>query len=322
MNIRPFDYSSSDYEALVTIHNVVHPTSQITIDMVKRWDVDRRAKPYFERCAAVVDGQIVSTGAAGTAWGSESGDEYYLAWTTHPEWVVSADLILFNHFFDRVQERNPIYIDTYQLEADTHRIERMYEVGFQLQRRDLQSLLTVADFDFDHYGAYVERMPNIGIHIVTMADLEASVDGWVEKLESAEWELRQDLPLVGRRVRYSPEEWLDNYDRRPVPRDGYFVAVTEDDEYVGVSFISTGTSGKLYTGLTAVRRDWRRKGVATALKTKAIMYARGHDGKTIRTDNEANNPMYLLNQQLGFKPLPTWCNYVWRKIENNEDTPI
>jgi mycothiol synthase len=45
------------------------------------------------------------------------------------------------------------------------------------------------------------------------------------------------------------------------------------------------------------------------LKVCSARYAQQHGYRYITTDNEENNPMYRLNLQLGFEPLPAWVYY-------------
>ena len=54
------------------------------------------------------------------------------------------------------------------------------------------------------------------------------------------------------------------------------------------------------TGLTGVRRAFRRQGIATKTKQHSIAWAKAQGIEKIYTDNEENNPMYQLNLQLGF----------------------
>lgn len=57
--------------------------------------------------------------------------------------------------------------------------------------------------------------------------------------------------------------------------------------------------------LTAVAADWRRRGVARALKTAQIAWARRHGFRELVTYNEAaNEPMRRLNAELGYRRLP------------------
>ena len=70
---------------------------------------------------------------------------------------------------------------------------------------------------------------------------------------------------------------------------------------------------KAWTGSLGVLREYRRKGIATALKIKAFQKLRKKGIKIIRTDNEENNPMYKINVSLGFTPEP-YCFEYQKKI--------
>lgn len=58
-----------------------------------------------------------------------------------------------------------------------------------------------------------------------------------------------------------------------------------------------------------MRRTARRKGVATALKLKALLYAKERGLKVVQTDNEENNPMFQINLAFGFQPSPARLHY-------------
>lgn len=60
---------------------------------------------------------------------------------------------------------------------------------------------------------------------------------------------------------------------------------------------------------TGVRRAWRRKGIATAIKLKSIAQARDLGCARMKTSNEENNPMYGINIKLGFASSPAWKEY-------------
>ena len=63
----------------------------------------------------------------------------------------------------------------------------------------------------------------------------------------------------------------------------------------------------MHTGLTGVRRRYRRRGVALALKLRGIHYARARGYSFVRVDNDsANVPMLALNERLGFVREPAW----------------
>ena len=66
---------------------------------------------------------------------------------------------------------------------------------------------------------------------------------------------------------------------------------------------------KAWTGSIGVLGEYRRQGIATALKVKAFEKLREKGIRQVRTDNEENNPMYLINVALGFKPEPYCYEY-------------
>ncbi len=101
--------------------------------------------------------------------------------------------------------------------------------------------------------------------------------------------------------------FLDEPDGMP---ESWFIVV-DGGRYVGMSQLWRNLADPklLQTGLTGVSRTHRRRGLATALKVRAIMGAKESGVETIRTDNEEKNPMYVLNVKLGFKPIPSWLSY-------------
>ena len=89
--------------------------------------------------------------------------------------------------------------------------------------------------------------------------------------------------------------------------DGWLIAV-DGDTCVGSSSIwyNKADPQKPETNFTGVRRSYRRKGITTALKVAVIKYAQQQGATRLVTGNEENNPMYQINIQLGFKPIPGW----------------
>ena len=83
-------------------------------------------------------------------------------------------------------------------------------------------------------------------------------------------------------------------------------------------WLSLSNPDKLYTGLTGVRRAYRRRGIATALKTQAIAWAKTQGASYLETDNEENNPMYQLNLALGFQPIPALLDYILELDHENK----
>ena len=57
--------------------------------------------------------------------------------------------------------------------------------------------------------------------------------------------------------------------------------------------------------LLGVRRAYRRRGIATALKVRGILWAKNHGFQGVRTDTDTTNaPMIAINDRLGFVETP------------------
>jgi GNAT superfamily N-acetyltransferase len=120
----------------------------------------------------------------------------------------------------------------------------------------------------------------------------------------------EDIP--GSTGRQTFEDWraheIDKPNRRP---ELMFLALARD-EVVGYAGLQTSEE-QAFHGLTVTRRDWRRRGVATALKRAEIAAAKEAGFQRLLTESEErNDPMRLLNEKLGFLPAPEWSMVVMR----------
>ena len=137
--------------------------------------------------------------------------------------------------------------------------------------------------------------PPPGVEIVTLAERPELADA----LFPVAVEGVEDIP--GNAGSPTLEQFraieLDRPSRR---RDLFFVALA-DGEPVG--YASLDDYGRDATnGLTAVRRAWRRRGIATALKRTQIAAAkRAAYARLVTASEERNVPMSSLNQKLGYR---------------------
>jgi N-acetylglutamate synthase-like GNAT family acetyltransferase len=81
-----------------------------------------------------------------------------------------------------------------------------------------------------------------------------------------------------------------------------FVALAHG-EVIGCAGLlpDTDDPGRAEHALTAVRRDWRRRGVAAALKRTCLAWAASHGLREVYTwTQRGNDGMRALNTRLGF----------------------
>jgi mycothiol synthase len=143
----------------------------------------------------------------------------------------------------------------------------------------------------------VEARPEAppGIELVALA-------GRREELLRAAWPVALegygDLPLPGE-VTYRLETWLRDEATRP---EGSFVAL-DGSEVAGFAGLSAHADGPETAehGLTVVRRDCRRRGIARALKEAQLDWA-AQAGVTrlVTWTQKGNEAMQALNRSLGY----------------------
>ena len=98
-------------------------------------------------------------------------------------------------------------------------------------------------------------------------------------------------------VTVSLEDWLA--EEASVP-DGSFVALAEG-EIVAYTGLCRDPAGNVEDGLTVVRRDWRRRGLAQALKRTKLAWAAANGIDEIATWTQTGNEgMRALNERLGY----------------------
>ena len=84
--------------------------------------------------------------------------------------------------------------------------------------------------------------------------------------------------------------------------------------------VTENEPGVLYNGLTGVRREYRRRGIARALKVKNLLWAKRNGYEVVKTWNDATNEgMLELNMALGFVKQPAWIGFKKVLREDDED---
>jgi predicted GNAT superfamily acetyltransferase len=106
------------------------------------------------------------------------------------------------------------------------------------------------------------------------------------------------MPLPGA-VEVSLEEWLCEEATLP---EGSFVALAREAVIGYAGLLVRTEPGTAEHGMTAVRRDWRRSGVATALNRAQLAWAAQAGLREVVTwTQRGNEGMQSLNAKLGYK---------------------
>ena len=125
---------------------------------------------------------------------------------------------------------------------------------------------------------------------------------WEVEVEAA-----PDIPTEGGVEAWPFERWRSIVFDAPVSLPEAAVVAVAEGEVVGSAFLYAMTDGAAEHGLTAVRRAWRSRGIATALKRAQINWARAAGYTELHTSNdETNFAMRGINARLGYEPTPAF----------------
>jgi GNAT superfamily N-acetyltransferase len=142
--------------------------------------------------------------------------------------------------------------------------------------------------------------PPEGVRIVTRVEEPDRLD----EMYAVGVQADEDIP--GSEGVQTFEQWRAHEIDRPTRRPELCFIALAGDEVVGYAALQVfGDEG--HHGLTATRRDWRRRGVASALKRAEIAAAKRAGFTRLLTESEERNePMRRLNEKLGYVPAPEW----------------
>ena len=121
-----------------------------------------------------------------------------------------------------------------------------------------------------------------------------------------------DMPGDEPETELSFEDWRqDDYGSPALSDEGSFVALA-GDRAVSLAFLTIDPERRLaYNQMTATLPEFRRRGLALAVKLAAARWAVQNGYERIVTENEATNAgMLALNERLGYRPLYDQVSYV------------
>jgi GNAT superfamily N-acetyltransferase len=309
--IRPFEPTDAEYEAVVAVHNATNPGYADTPGEWRHFDEVRDPKHKFQRYVALTNGQIVGFANYFQPGWAFHPRKFGVSVSVHPECqgrgIGSA---LYDTVMEALAPFEPLLVRTRTREDWARGVRFILDRGFVEDMREWESHLDVAAFDPAPFAGAERKMREHGIEIKSMVELADDPDR-DRKIYELDIDVARDVPSPDPFTPMEFERFHEMVFKNPglIP-DAWLVAV-DGDEYVGVSTLwKSEASADLFNGLTGVRRDHRRKGIALGLKLRNIAYAKSIGAPVIKTWNESNNRAMLgINEALGFAKQPAWVNY-------------
>jgi GNAT superfamily N-acetyltransferase len=278
----------ADLARSVEIYNAVWPARAVTAAEVEGW---RRAAAESVELLAAIDG--VDAGSAAAAIHAQHPGACFTLITVRREHRRrGAGTALYEAVSAWAAERGAEFLETRVLDDDPSGLEFA-------QRRGFDPFSLEAGLELDVAVARVDDTRLDGVEIVSLADrpelAEATFDVAVDAIP--------DVPGDHRWIPPPRERWVDDHLLAPAtPPEAVLLAVA-DGEVIAYAMLRLTPDGRTAVHrMTAVKRPWRGRGVATALKTAQIRWAKERGLVRLRADNERRNePMLHVNQRLGYR---------------------
>jgi mycothiol synthase len=286
LEIRPCA-DEADKELSLAIYNEVIPEEAVSMKEVREWEAVQIATADF---LAFLDGE--PAGSVAASIGHARPDQAQTLVAVLPAKrgrgvgsALYAEISAWAHghgvteLFARIQEREPESIAF---------AERR---GFEVIIRDGRLILDLADLQ----PPPIDAPP--GVEIVRWADRPELAPG----LHAVTFEANPDVP--------GSEDWsgepFEVWER--MHRPPLMFAAVVRGEVVGFAelFITDARPGTAVHMMTGVKRAWRKRGIAGALKRAQIAWAKAEGYERMQTANELRNePIRKLNARLGYREAP------------------
>jgi mycothiol synthase len=314
-------FTNEDYPAIVAIENLRFPDYADTVEQVRFHDEKRDAKILWNRFLA----EDESGNVLGCCSYNQSEDMYHprkfnVGVCLRPEHEGKGiGTALYDTLLEAIAPYDPILLRTNVREDYARSMTFVRKRGYEEEQRDWESRIDPRAIDFSRWADALPKAEAGGITIKSYAELADDRDR-DRKLYELDWAVTLDMPspdtLTEPGFDHFQKKVLENPDFIPT---AWFVAL-DGDRYVGESALwRSSVDDSLYTGATGVLREYRRRGIATALKIRALSHAASIGCPLVKTWNaQSNRAMLSINEALGFEKQPAWISFGLKLKEETE----
>ncbi len=282
-------------ELSLSLFNETVPERSATLAESRAW---QEGMLDFLDCVAFLDGEAVGSGLATIApWHRETKIAHVTLAVPPRNRRQGVARALLENLAAWATERDRPTLEGWVYDADPDGIEFARHRGFVEVLRDARVALDLREL------APPVAEPPAGIEITTWADRP----DLSRSIYEVACECYPDVPGGENETTPPYEDWLEHDMSGPADRpEATFLAVAGDEVVGYAKFHLPAARPTIAThDLTAVKRAWRRRGVARALKQAQVAWAKEQGYERLETANELRNEgIRRLNQELGYKEIP------------------
>lgn len=300
------DFTPTDYPHLVTHQATIYPDKPVTTQFFIDSDARRDPAMPIWRYVAEVDGVVVAN-AFLRGYGFEPSSVYegrIMVLPAYRRRGIGAKL--YEQLVEKTRALGGTALYLRSREDHPEGIRFIIARGHHEERRAWESWLHLDQFDPAPFRPIVEKVLASGIGIYSFSEL-AEHPEHLRQLHALENTVVLDVPDSEGNLQMSFEFWSEQWITNPdLSKESYFIALDGED-YVGLSngFLDAAEARYYHTGLTGVHPDYRRRGIAFALKIRAAEWAKATGKTLIKTQNDATNVgMLAINRALGYVQQP------------------
>ena len=321
--IQEFDGATAGYAAMADILLAVAPNYPVSANDLANEDLGLgEAHPHYRWLIHSGNTPVGLFLGAEETWDRAPGRFRVQVAVAPRSQGQGAGRALWNHCLSTLLDRHEVTELACETRADQERGMRfLQDRGFVLKKTTRESELEVTGYDLAEQLLWRDGLLAQDIKFVPLAELAAADPAWFEKFHSLRMEFQADMMYPPTPLTLE-EHWAEHQANREFDPSMTFVAVRNGEWMAYTALWQSGADPTLWwTSLTGVGRAHRRLGLASALKTTAIEAVQQRGGSRIRTDNDARNPMFKINQAFGFRLLPdaqTWRRPLQGEVDIRE----
>ena len=304
LRIETFDYSDRAYADYVALNNCFWDLYPRTVRRERATDATRHQRKIRERFLAYTpDGCVGVAEFVQSEWAYDPGKG--TVWIVVDPAHRNAGLgsLLHDHIMSQLRKYPIIAVET---ETDTRHQEAVrfiHQRDYTRETIENISQLDLAAVSFAEHLRKADQLAEAGYTFHRTSTL-AQRTGFRKDYHAMACKLEADVPWHDAYTGLDFESYWRKVEAEDESLPEHSFVAMHNSQMVGMTELKrlTPECGLLHTGLTGVLRTHRKQGIARHLKALSLRSAQSSFAThRVMTENELNNPMFLLNVQLGFE---------------------
>lgn len=310
------EFQPSEYGRLAELYGTIYPDYDRSPNEWRFWDESLDRSKYLRKRYSCFDSEsdrIVGFGEIGHATWMFNPRKFWLEiWVDPAHQGRGIGGAIYDRLSEDIEELDAVTCWAAAKEDMPVPLAFLARREFKEKMKSWESRLNPALVSLSDYSNYSQRASEGGIVIASLAEERRQDPECLKKLYDLIQTVAADMPMPDQFTPTSFEQWLAAEVNAPgLAPDGYMIA-KDGSSYVGLStvWLAEKEAKGLYQGLTGVRREYRGRGIAVALKLRVIDFAQRNGYELIKTWNASvNAPMLAVNHKLGFKRQVGWITF-------------